>query len=126
MCKELKTPCAECPWRKDSMKGWLGNSTSVEFLQLSESEARMPCHMHVDYEKDNWRDQAASAPQCAGRAIHFANRGKLAQNPELIKMKPDFEKVFSNPQDFINHHHIDTQSEPPRIMLLGQMVMVIS
>lgn len=97
-------PCKECPWRKNSIPGWLGASTPLEFLALSESEARMPCHLTVDYEQDDWREQAETAPQCAGRAIHFANRCREPQDPSLLRLKPDYEAVFSNPLDFYKHH----------------------
>jgi hypothetical protein len=101
----------------------LGASSPVEFLQQSEAELRMPCHLHVDYEQDDWQEQAAKAPQCAGRAIHMANRCKVPMNPELIKAKADRAAVFSNPQDFIDHHSIG--SEKPVIMIVMGQVSVI-
>ena len=117
MCKELSTACNACPWRVDSPRGWLGASSPVEFLQQSEAEWRMPCHLHVDYE------QADKAPQCAGRAIHMANRCKVPMNPELIKAQADRKAVFSNPQDFIDHHSIG--AEKPVIMIVMGQVSVI-
>lgn len=103
-----KKPCKGCPWTKSSLRGWLGESTPVEFVQTSEAEHRMPCHNTVDYERDDWRRQADKAPQCAGRAIHFANRCKLPRDPGLLVIKEtDRENVFSNPQDFIDHHTLE-------------------
>jgi hypothetical protein len=123
MCKELSTACKACPWRVDSPRGWLGASSPVEFLQQSKAELRMPCHLHVDYEQDDWQEQADQAPQCAGRAIHMANRCKVPMNPELIKAKADRAAVFSNPQDFIDHHSIG--AEKPVIMIVMGQVSVI-
>lgn len=123
MCKELSTACNACPWRVDSPRGWLGASSPVEFLQQSEAELRMPCHLHVDYEQDDWQEQADKAPQCAGRAIHMANRCKVPMNPELIKAQADRKAVFSNPQDFIDHHSIG--AEKPVIMIVMGQVSVI-
>lgn len=124
MTSTLKKPCAECPWRKTSAKGWLGASTPVEFIQQSEAETQMPCHLHVDYESDNWQEEALEAPQCAGRAIHFANRGKRPQNPALITMPANYQEVFSNPQDFVTHHTLPSQPVP-QIQLVGPRVMVV-
>lgn len=124
MTTTLKKPCKECPWRKTSAAGWLGASTPVEFLQQSEAETQMPCHLHVDYESDAWQDEALTAPQCAGRAVHFANRCKRPKNPDLLLLTADREAVFSNPQDFIDHHTIGKET-PPKIMILGSMVQVI-
>jgi len=123
MSKELKGPCKACPWRKDSAKGWLGTSTPIEFLEQSEAELRMPCHLHVDYDREDWREQAQEAPQCAGRAVHMANRCKLPRNPELIVAKPDRETVFSNPQEFVDHHTLS--ADKPQVMIvLGQVRVV--
>lgn len=117
MCKQLKTPCNQCPWRKKAAPGWLGASTPVEFLQQSEAEIHMPCHLHVDYEQDNWREQADSAPPCAGRAIHFANRCKQSKTVEKVERS---EEVFTNPQEFIDHHSF---GKGPKIMLVGARVV---
>lgn len=105
MSGQHKTPCRECPWRKASAPGWLGADTPEGFVATSEAEVRMPCHLHVDYESDDWEEQAADAPQCAGRAIHFANRCKMPRNPELLKLPPDRENVFTFPAEFIEHHN---------------------
>lgn len=107
---------------KNSGRGWLGNTTPVEFLQTSEAEHRMPCHNAVDYERSDWEEQASKAPQCVGRAIHFANRCKLPRAPDLITAVADREAVFSNPQDFIDHHTLG--QEIPVIAIFGSMVMV--
>ncbi|MBI6883078.1 hypothetical protein [Pseudomonas putida] len=123
MTTALKKPCKACPWRKDSAAGWLGASTPVEFLQQSEAEIHMPCHLHVDYERDDWEEQASSAPQCAGRAVHFANRCKKPQNPGLITMPANHAEIFGNPQDFVAHHTLP--GEPvPRIFIMGPRVQV--
>jgi hypothetical protein len=124
MSTTLKTACNACPWRKDSAPGWLGASTPVEFLQQSEAETQMPCHLHVDYERDDWEDQAITAPQCAGRAIHFANRCKRPKNPSLITLPANYQDVFGNPQDFVAHHTL--VNEPvPKIMIVGPLVQVV-
>ena len=115
MTTELKKPCKACPWRRESLKGYLGDSTPAEFLQQSEMELRMPCHIHVDYERNDWQHQARTAPQCAGRAIHFANRCKKPRDSDLLVLPADREEVFSNPQEFYDHH---THNNGKKIMLI--------
>lgn len=123
MTTELKAACKACPWRIKSAQGWLGASTPVEFLQQSEAETQMPCHLHVDYENDDWERQALKAPQCAGRAIHFANRCKRPKDTNLLVLPANREEVFSNPQDFIDHHTLGGSG--PKIMIIGPRVQVI-
>jgi len=120
MDKQHTAPCRECPWLKSSATGWLGANNPVEFLQQSEAEIRMPCHLHVDYEREDWAAQAEIAPQCAGRAIHFANRCKSPRAPGLLRLKPNHGEVFTNPQDFIDHH---SGGSGPRITIIGQAVI---
>lgn len=123
MKKQHKTPCRQCPWKQKSAQGWLGGSTPIEFLQTSEAEHRMPCHMHVNYERADWEQQAAEAPQCAGRAIHFANRCKSPRTPGLLTLAPDRESIITSPQDFINHHTLGDEP-PPKIIIAMHRVMV--
>lgn len=123
MKKQHESACKACPWRKDSARGWLGDSTPIEFLQTSEAEHRMPCHLHVDYESERWEDMAAQAPQCAGRAIHFANRCKQPRDPGLLRLAPNRDEIFSNPQDFINHHALENPA--PVIQIAGARVILI-
>ena len=59
----------------------------------------------MDYERDDWEEQVEHAPQCAGRAIHFANRCKMPRNPELLRLPADRENVFTFPHEFIEHHN---------------------
>ena len=75
-------------------------------MATSDAEHRMPCHLHVDYDRDDWKDQIEDVPQCAGRAIHFANRCKSPRNSELLRLPADRDNIFTFPQEFINHHHI--------------------
>lgn len=119
LVEQHSAPCKQCPWRKDSAPGWLGSSSPLEFLQQSEAELRMPCHLHVDYESEDWQTKQASAPQCVGRAVHFKNRFKTPRNTELIKADAVYDSVFTNPQDFIDHH---SRGLGPQIMIIGSRV----
>lgn len=103
--KQHKTPCNQCPWRRASAPGWLGDSTPGDFWWTAEQDTRMPCHNHIDYERKDWKKQIEKVPQCAGRAIAFANRCKLPRDKALLRLPADKEKVFSTPQEFLDHHN---------------------
>lgn len=102
--RQHKTPCAECPFRRVAAAGWLGGFTADEFKWMAEAERRMPCHTRmkkfdgVDY------NNPGTAPQCAGRAIYWANQCKLPRSPELLRLPRDPVAVFSWPHEFVAHH----------------------
>lgn len=106
--KQHLTPCAECPWRRSSAPGYLGASTPQEFLACADSEARMPCHVHLDYEDPEWEGKVPQVPRCAGRAIHYRNRCKQPRSPgerEFVNsVQADPVNVFQWPDEFIAHH----------------------
>lgn len=110
MCsKQHTTPCAQCPWRRTSAPGYLGASTTLEFLHQAEFAEKMPCHISIDYEQDDWAEvQLPDAPRCAGHAIYLRNRGKLPTDhgtAQLVKMvSPDRETVFGMHFEFLRHH----------------------
>ncbi len=45
MLDNLKEPCKECPFRKKSLNGWLGNLTAKETHDAVLNEADFACHM---------------------------------------------------------------------------------
>lgn len=103
-----RKPCRECPFRRVSLKGWLGAASPEEFISIAESDAHMPCHCRVDYEDPNWQALVLAAPMCAGRAQYFRNQCKMPRaNPalaELVRsMEPDH-KVFRFRSEFLAHH----------------------
>lgn len=101
--KQHTTPCKACPWRRDNQApGWLGSSSPGEFLQQLDSGLRMPCRCTIDYEEEDWPEKARKAPECAGAAIHRANRCKSA--PGTLKLPADHALVFTRPHEFVAHH----------------------
>ncbi len=101
-------PCKACPWRRTSAKGWLGNSTTLEFLSQAEHAPRMPCHCTIDYDDPNWKEtQLGSSPRCAGHAAYLRNRCKLPHDPELralCEFVGRRDDVFTSPDEFVEHH----------------------
>lgn len=104
LMKQHEKPCRECPWRREGAPGWLGNHTPENFVAMSEAEQRMPCHTAVDYDAPDWEEQAAKAPQCAGRAIHLGNRCKRPRDKRILVLPADHEAVFSTAAEFIAYH----------------------
>lgn len=73
-----RTPCSDCPFRRDSLRGWLGGSQPSEFVAMAHSDMRYPCHLT--------RGKWAKRPQCAGLAIYRANVAKLPRDPEILRL----------------------------------------
>jgi hypothetical protein len=49
---------------------------------------------------------AADRPQCAGRAIMWANECKKSRDRSVPELPPDNVNVFANIREFIVHHKI--------------------
>ncbi len=97
--KQHTKPCSDCPWRRDSVQGWLGGFTAKSWVNCAHSETVVKCHVI--------RNQ-----QCAGTAIYRANVYKLPRTPEALQLPPDTGKVFSSiiGDDFLEHHGLsDTE-----------------
>lgn len=64
----------------------------------------MPCHLRMDRYDATYSDPG-DAPQCAGRAIYWANQLKVPRTTgQFLELPPDRERVFSWPHEFVNHH----------------------
>jgi hypothetical protein len=84
------TPCSDCPWRRDSLNGWLGGHSAQEFVGIAKSDFPYPCH-------------TVTNQQCAGMAIFRRNIIKMPRPPALI-LEKDKETVFANQDEFLAHH----------------------
>jgi len=85
--------CSDCPWSRDSLNGWLGGNTAQEWISFAHGEVYIPCHV-------------LEGAECAGAAIYRANVGKRTRIETMI-LQPDTKTVFSNPQEFLDHHGKD-------------------
>ncbi len=105
----LKTPCRECPFRKKSAPGWLGDDTPENFLATTLADTEMPCHLTINYEKKNALSKKSleKAEECAGARIFYANLCKLPRARERCehKLQADRESVFTSPAEFLNRHN---------------------
>lgn len=98
-------PCAVCPFRRASLAGYLGADDPEHFVALAMTDAEMPCHDTVDYERKDWKRRAQrTARQCAGRAIFLANQCKLPRTRVIKMLPPDNACVFTFAHEFLKHH----------------------
>ena len=88
--KQHTKPCGDCPWRRDSLNGWLGGLKPQEWIGIAHSDEVVDCH-------------TLKGAQCAGAAIYRRNTCKMAYPPNLL-LPADREKIFSNRNEFLEHH----------------------
>lgn len=106
--EQIKKPCHDCPWRRDSIKGWLGAGDPDDWIILVHSDEKIPCH-------------ALKGPQCAGAAIFRANMCKLPRDPEVLRLPADREAVFADNAEFTKHHMRPEPANPhPRATKRGR------
>lgn len=86
-----RKPCADCPFARTSLAGWLGAHTREEWVAMIHGEAWINCHCTTNQ-------------QCAGAAIFRANVIKCCRSPEHLSLPADTRLVFSNNAEFMTHH----------------------
>lgn len=102
--KQVKTPCAECAFRRDITPGALGGSPPEVYVGQTNGPFYIPCHSHYSSDTPDWKDRAMQAPQCAGSRVYRANIGDTGIPEQLIGMKPDPVLVFASHAQFVAHH----------------------
>lgn len=106
--EKRKSPCAECPFRKTSRRGYLGADDPEHFLEMTMKDADMPCHMDIDYTDETWiESQLPDAPLCVGSMQFQNNEMKLSREPEIARGQRavgENPNVFSTPEEFLIHH----------------------
>jgi len=101
-------PCSQCPYRRQSLQGYLGESDPEEFMELTMSDYPMPCHQTVDYREPQWKkkwEAGQVGKLCAGALIFFANICKRSRDGSRPTIPADRELVFSRPDEFIDYHN---------------------
>jgi hypothetical protein len=110
-------PCNQCPFRRASAAGWLGDATPEEFIASALADELMPCHSTVNYESKNWKSEMAKSTSkvqhCAGARIMYANQCKRSKHPTYMKLdalgkiKPvePSKDVFTWRQEFLSRHN---------------------
>lgn len=89
----VKKPCKDCPFRKDSLRGWLGRERMAEIL---ESQSFV-CHKKTDL-------------QCAGHMLINDDRNGFVRLARRFGIKLNLsgkDLVFQSAQDCLEHHAND-------------------
>lgn len=94
-----KKPCADCPWARKALPGWLGGNTAEEWIAMAHGESYIDCHCTTNQ-------------QCAGAAIYRANVLKRVRHPEALVLPKDKTLVFSWPNEFLAHHKGGFKRQP--------------
>lgn len=86
----MKAPCQDCPFLKDSLPGWLGGDRAAEILAADS----FVCHKKTDM-------------QCAGHMLINGDENAfvmLARRLRIALNLSGTEKVFANKAACIEHH----------------------
>lgn len=110
--KQHKKPCSDCPWRRDSVAGWLADMSPEEWVQHAQGDGIIECHT---------RKSDEFVVQCAGAAAFRANICKSTRpmtfvlrglSVQALRAPPDRARVFAHSQEFITHHAQGKKAEP--------------
>lgn len=72
--KPCKVQCPQCPFRANSLPGWLGDYTPQTVFQSAWFNQPFYCHTKIRYEDPDWAAKAqANGRVCLG-SLAFANR----------------------------------------------------
>ena len=86
----IKKPCKDCPFRKNTLKGWLGGQRMTDILK----QGSFVCHKKKDM-------------QCAGHMLLKGDDNDFVQLANRLGIALDLtgrEEVFDSQQDCIDHH----------------------
>lgn len=104
---DLKTPCSECPFRRDCLTGWLGLERASDIAQTLDGGNRFSCH------KTGRNEKRDGEQHCAGALIvlknsqgGFSGSISVAAALRIFNYRAlDLEApVFGSLDDFIDHH----------------------
>lgn len=111
-------PCPDCPFSRNVTPGALGGSSPTVYLGQAIGPYVIPCHKHIKYEHDNWREKCFDTPSCIGAAIYRSNINMATQLPDkLLRVPANHELVFSNGTEFLAHHGRCTIEEASQFLL---------
>ena len=106
MKRAVPKPCNQCPFRRNSMRGYLGPWTGrvLDFLHDALSEGGFACHKTIKVE-GVWTPDTRV---CAGSLI-FANKGAKHYRPgtELAKLQQEMpnDDNIMNIVEFVQYHN---------------------
>ncbi len=85
----MSAPCKDCPFRSDSLKGWLGKDRAIEIVETDS----FVCHKNTDR-------------QCAGHMISNKSSNMFYRLSKAydIDLGLSNSKLVLSPEEFIFHH----------------------
>ena len=95
-----KRPCKKCPFRKDSLRGWLGRERMTEIL----SAPTFVCH------ETTQTGNTADRLQCAGHMLIKGGENEFVRLAQALKIDLQLsgrELIFDNTKQCIEHHGFD-------------------
>lgn len=109
MQDNLKNPCAECPFRKTSLNGWLGGLTAKETHDLVLDEANFACHMTRKKPDDKMS-------RCKGSQIFLIHHCKMPRkNEPLRKALQQTKNEKHNLDDYLGFDFIQHHTSPIKL-----------
>lgn len=110
---DLTYPCPHCPFRKDSLKGWLGRDRATGIVaSLFMHQHTFSCHetIHDDYEGEGIEEK--DAQHCAGALILMERQETSNQLMRVAERCGKYDRtklsmdapVFEDGNQFIDHH----------------------
>ena len=106
--------CGECPFLRESAKGWLGSNEPEAFALNVLTDRSLACHTMMDQSLDlpEWESVEQQTPRCRGAVTLMRNTCKLPRDPDmaaLVRTVPaDHANIFSSPKQFVEHHRSGT------------------
>lgn len=111
----INKPCKDCPFKKDTLKSWLGGKRAKEIV-TDLSNHSFICHKTLNRDLRNRRTEA----HCAGAILMQINQQHHTKNPlsrtlqiaerlNLLNLSyfsktHELNRVFDSFDDFIKHH----------------------
>jgi hypothetical protein len=98
----VKKPCRDCPFRKDSLKGWLGRERMTEILDTDS----FACHKTTNGNMNKRR-------QCAGHMLINGHANQFVRLATALNLELDLsgrELIFNTKQECIEHHDHDNKA----------------
>lgn len=107
-----KTPCSECPFRRDCLPG-IGNPDPTVYVGQAIGPFLLSCHMDPGYATN---PRSTDLMQCAGAAMFRMSLGvNVLMPPGLHSLTPDG-KAFTSAQEMIAHHRQITVEEAAQVI----------
>lgn len=110
MNHELKRPCPDCPFRTDSLEGWLGENRAEEIIDsITRLQQTFACHETTGIKGDVPK---GGEQQCAGAMIMLEKIERPTQMMRIAERLGMYDRhaldmdapVFDGPEEFIHHH----------------------